>query len=143
MIGIVVAVAIVVGCGSFYGGTKYDQSAMAATRQARFGQFAVGAGGVGGRGGRGPGGMGGGFVSGDILSKDDKSLTIKLRSGGSQIVFLSDSTQVLKSTAGSMQDLIVGDQVTVTGGTNSDGSVTAQMIQIRPAFASSTSSTVK
>ena len=129
IVSIILAV-IVVGGGSFYAGTKYNsQGGSASMGQARYVGGALGAG--GGRGTR----AGGGFVNGDILSKDDRSITIQTRggNGGSQIVFYSGSTAVLKSTQGAASDLAVGDTVTVTGTPNSDGSVTAQSIQIRSA----------
>ncbi|MBI2637767.1 MAG: hypothetical protein HYW88_02595 [Candidatus Sungbacteria bacterium] len=143
-IGIVAAVAIVVGGVSFYGGMKYDQSRSTASgrgaftdltpeeRQARVQQFG-GAGGAGGGARRIGGGSGmGGVISGDILSKDDKSITVKLNDGGSKIVFLSDSTQVMKAVSGSLADLAIGERVTTTGTPNADGSITAQTVQIRP-----------
>lgn len=71
----------------------------------------------------------------DALSQDDKSFTLKLANGGSQIVLFSNSTQVMKSENGSLTDLKIGDNVTANGTTNSDGSLTAQSIQIRPAAA--------
>lgn len=139
IIAIVLGLVIVCG-GSFYAGMKYDQSRTVADRQARAQQF--GGANVGGmiRGNSGArGGASGGFVSGVILSKDDKSVTIKLNDarqqneqGGSKIVFLSGSTQVMKSAAGSLDDLTVGETIMVTGSANSDGSINAQSVQTRP-----------
>lgn len=74
----------------------------------------------------------GGMVSGEVLNKDAESITVKDRSGGSRIIFLSDSSQILKSTTGSVSDLSVGEMVTAIGTPNADGSITAQSVQIRP-----------
>ncbi len=125
-----VALLILVGGGSFYGGMKYADSARAAAIAARSG--------VGNfRGGTGAGRMGGngrgGFANGEILSKDNSSVTIKLTNGGSQIVFFSTSTQIMKSTAGSVDDLVAGQNIMVNGSANPDGSVTARSIQLTSA----------
>ena len=103
-------------------------------------------GGVGGGWGRGGGGgrrgggnfAGGGLVGGEILSTEEKSLTLKLRDGGSRLVFFSSGTQILKSATGTIKDFVPGEQVVVTGAENTDGSITAQSIQLRPFMASST-----
>ena len=98
----------------------------------------------GGRaGGRGP--NGGGFAGGQVMSVDNSTLTIKSMNGGSQIVILAPSTQFRKAVDGSASDVTVGKQVTITGTTNSDGSITAQSVQIRDAMpnASSTPPTQK
>ncbi len=121
-------VAVLVGGGAFYSGMKYADGKSASDRQQRFGQTGANISG-GFRGGRS--GMGG-FTSGDIIAKDDKSLTIKMRDGGSRIVFFSDTTEVSKFVAGTSADLAVGKTVTVMGTANSDGSVTATSVQIRP-----------
>lgn len=131
MLPVIIGVAVLVGGGAFYGGMKYAQ-AKAPARGARTGQFA-GAAGAGGRtGGAGARGFGGGFTSGQILSNDGKTLTLKLGTGGSKIVFLSDTTEVTKFVPGAATDLAVGKNVMVVGKANDDGSVTASSVQLRP-----------
>ena len=71
----------------------------------------------------------GGMVAGEILSMDDKSVTLKDRNGGSRIVLLSASTTVQKSIAGSFSDLKVGEQISVLGKADASGTVTAQSVQ--------------
>ena len=146
-----IVVAVVVGGASFFGGMKYGQSKAGPSlaniqnmspeeRQQLFQQFRGGGtgGGQGSRRGGGFGGRAGGqFVNGDILNKDDKSITIKLSDSGSKIIFFSTSTMIGKTTAGTATDLEVGKRVMVSGSANSDGSVTAQTIQIRPSESAS------
>ena len=69
-------------------------------------------------------------VSGEIIGSDDKSVTVKLQDGSSKIVLLSDSAQINKASVGAKEDLKTGENIVVFGTTNSDGSVTAQSIQI-------------
>ncbi len=82
--------------------------------------------------------VGGGAVSGEIIAKDVTSITVQLRGAqidggaGSKIIFLSNETQVMKSAQGTTSDLAVGTQIMAVGTVNTDGSVTAQSIQIRP-----------
>ncbi len=118
---------IILFSGVFYAGMKYGESTGSTQNRTHAQQF-----GGQGRGAFGQRSSGGGFVGGEVVSKDDKSITVKLRDGGSKIIFYSPSTQVMKAVSGSAQDLVVGTQVTITGATNSDGSVNAESIQTRP-----------
>jgi len=130
----IVITAIIVGGGAFYGGMVYGKSkGLSGKNIQAMGQF----GGPDGQGMRNvqKNGVGGGLINGEVLSKDDKSVTIKLQDGGSKIVLFSSSTTIGKTTDGSLSDLEVGKTVMVTGTTNTDGSVTAKSIQIRPAGA--------
>ncbi|MEK7166031.1 MAG: DUF5666 domain-containing protein, partial [Patescibacteria group bacterium] len=106
---------------------KYQES----RRPTNFRQFgnALGRPGqVGGATNRGDNGR----VQGEILATDGKSLTVKLGDGSSKIVILSAGTTVSETATSSAAALKVGDQVAVLGSQNSDGSVTAQNIQLHP-----------
>ena len=125
----ILVVAVVVGGGSFYGGMKYAENKAVSDRQQRIQQF--GGSGTGFRNGGSGNRTAGGFASGEILSKDDKSITIKMRDGGSKIIFFSDTTEIGKFVNGTSSDLEVGKNVFINGTANSDGSITAQTIQLR------------
>ncbi len=71
-------------------------------------------------------------VAGQIIASDDKSITVKLADGSSKIVLVSDSTQINKAATATKADLKVGQTVSAFGSVNSDGSVTAQNIQLNP-----------
>jgi hypothetical protein len=71
-------------------------------------------------------------VAGEIISKDDTSITVKMPDGSSKIVLVSDKTSVNKSATGTLSDLKTGEQVAAFGIQNSDGSVTAQSVQLNP-----------
>jgi hypothetical protein len=131
-----VVICLVVAGLSFFGGMKYDQSKnnvpSFTNRPGNFNPdgFNQTGGlrtGVGMRGG-----VSGGLVSGEVLSVDDKSITVKLRDGGSKIVFISSSTKIEKTVDGSITDVAVGKEVMITGKINSDGSVSATSLQLRP-----------
>jgi hypothetical protein len=76
----------------------------------------------------------GGVVFGSILSMDDKSITVKLADGSSKIVLFGDSTTYTNTVDAAKSDLKVGENVAVSGTSNSDGSVTAASVQINPKF---------
>lgn len=139
----VLVVALLVGSGAFYGGTKYAQNKTSTNGPQNFRNQQLGGNVAGNRGGnRGGFGGGEGFTAGDILSKDDKSITIKLRDGGSKLIFFSDKVEISKFVSGALQDLEIGKTVMVNGKTNQDGSITADSLQLRPSMpALSTTST--
>ena len=129
-------VGVVLMGASFYGGMVYGKSTTP-----NMGQFATNSFGSGGdmmRGARSMG-MNGGFTAGEIIASDASSITIKMQNGSTKIVLVGGSTAISKSATGTKNDLTSGTFVTVSGAANSDGSVTAQSVQIRPqGFASST-----
>ena len=55
-----------------------------------------------------------------------------MQDGGSKIVFFSNSTEISKMTDGLIDDIEIGKQVMVGGDQNSDGSYTAETIQLSP-----------
>lgn len=123
---ITILVVIIVGAGAFFAGTKYQQS-----KQPSFRQFSGGQGqrmGVGNQGNR----LGFRPVAGEIISADDKSITVKLQDGSSKIILFSEKTDINKAAEANRDELKVGEKVSVFGQENSDGSVTAQSIQLNP-----------
>lgn len=130
---IAIVVAVVVGAGSFYAGKALSKSGSSQGTGFARGQMMNGGNRSFNGGTTGIRGMqGNGFVAGKIIAKDDQSITVESQGGGSKIIFFSTSTAVTKSAAGSPTDLSVGTNVTANGKTNTDGSVSAEMIQIRP-----------
>jgi hypothetical protein len=128
-----VVVAVLVGAAAFFGGMQYQKS-QAQTN----GQFSRNGGqgfrmGMGAGMGRFGNGMGGAVI-GQIIGSDDKSITVKLQDGSSKIVLLTDSTMISKTQTTSKSDLTQGANVAVFGSPNSDGSVTAQNVQLNPMF---------
>jgi len=124
----IIITIVIIGSGAFYGGMKYGQNKISSQRSSfqnlspeQRQQFVQSAGRTGTN-----------FLSGEVISKDEKSLTIKLPDGGSKIVFFSDSTQISKTTAGIIDDIEIGKQIMISGNQNSDGSYTAKTIQLSP-----------
>ena len=126
---------IIVGGGAFYGGMKYGQSKWGLgnfsrqnfqnlseeERQQLFQR------GVGMR-------TGAGFLNGEVIARDEQSLTLKLPDGSTKIIFFSSSTQTSKTIEGTIDDIEIGKEIMVSGDQNSDGSYTAKTIQLSPRF---------
>ncbi|MEW6771971.1 MAG: DUF5666 domain-containing protein [Bacillota bacterium] len=118
--------ALLMGIGGFFLGLVYQKSQAAGLARPGAGDM------------RGSGGLPrrafdpelGRLVAGEIIEKDEKSITIKLQDGSSKIVLLPDNTEFRKTTAGSQDDLKQGERVFVVGKENADGSITATTVQI-------------
>jgi len=139
---VIIITALIAGGGAFYSGIKYQQNLRNLSpeeRQARMQQFGTASAGA-------PRGMragGAGFAAGEIIAKDDASITVKLpdanqpsdqtdqKQSGSKIIFFSKSTDIVKSVKGTAEDFAVGEQVIINGTANEDGSITAESIQMR------------
>ena len=124
---IIILVIIFAGAG-FFGGMQYQKSQVSSftggqgfARNGRLG----GSGAVGNRSGFRP-------VAGEIISADEKSITVKLQDDSSKIVLINDKTVINKAQTVSKSDLKVGEKVSVFGSENADGSVTAQNVQLNP-----------
>ncbi len=125
---ILIIVVIVVAAAGFYGGMLYGKQTAAKTAAAG---AANRAGFTGTRGTTArTGAAGAGIANGQILAKTDNSLTIKLAAGGSEIVFLAPSSQIMQSSTTTIGNLNVGQNVMVSGTSNSDGSITARTVQV-------------
>ena len=119
----VIILVIVFAAVGFYGGVSYQMSKVpssaGSTADGRFG----------GRGFRG-GASGMKPVNGQIVSQSNNAITVKLSDGTSKLVDLTSQTMINISSKGSITDLISGQRVTAFGTTNSDGSITAQAVNI-------------
>lgn len=123
-----VAIVVIVGVGAFFGGEAVGRSSAASNLRSRFAAFGNGAGAFGNR----AGGNGTSVLAGSVLSMDSQSLTLQGRDGSSHVVFYSTSTEVSQPTVVPVSALKAGENVTVMGTSNSDGSFTASSIDIRP-----------
>ncbi len=129
-----VVILLIAVATSFYGGTKYQQS-KTPSFASRFGDF---------QNMRFPSADGqqvgnrvrltGGQIIGEVISLDQESLTLKLIDGSSKIIIVPQSASITQSTTAAKADITVGTNVAIFGSDNSDGSTTAQSIQLNPAF---------
>lgn len=125
---ILLLIVIFTGIG-FFAGTKYQQTRIFSQRS-QFGGRIQGVNNPGNQVNRGR--IGGRQVVGEIISQDDRTITVKLQDGSSKVILLSETTSINKASQGSPADLTVGLKVGVFGTENADGSVTAQNIQLNP-----------
>ncbi len=125
---ITVLIAIIVGGAGFFGGMQFEKSQAPSNSSGNYAMMRNG-----GRFGNrlGAGNQGG---LGQVISQDANSLTIKLADGSSKIILLSGNTKYEKTNPASLSDIKNGDRVLVIGTANSDGSETANTIQINPSF---------
>ncbi len=121
-----IILVVVVGVAGFFSGMQYQKmqrgnSGQSGSGTGRIGRFQ---------------GQNGNFrpVRGEIISSDDKSITVKAQDGSSKIVLFSGNVSITEATATGKESLKTGKQVMVFGSENSDGSVTAQNIQLNPMF---------
>lgn len=114
---VIVLVLVGVGIG-FFAGLKFEQSKSPSsgssgfTFRQRSGSFRP--------------------VRGQILSADTKSITIKLADGSTKIILIPSSANILQTEKASASALKKDEAVVVIGTENSDGSITAQDVQLNP-----------
>ncbi|MCF7860118.1 hypothetical protein K9M09_00655 [Patescibacteria group bacterium] len=97
----------------------------------RMGAAVNGQGAVMGRAGAGTGTARANMLSGEIMSKDENSLTVKLPDGGSKIVFFSPTTVINQLSTSTLEALNIGQNIVANGNLNSDGSLSALTIESR------------
>lgn len=122
------AIALIVGIGAGY-------SIHGFISPSRGNGFPAGANGMGGfssRTNQGANKSPNGLLSGTVAKQDAGSITLNTRDGSSRVVLITPATTVQKSVNGGLSDVTVGSTVFVSGSTNSDGSVSASSIQLRP-----------
>ncbi len=73
---------------------------------------------------------GGAMVNGEVVSKDDKSMTVKTATGSSKIIFYSQSTKISRMADIKVDEVSVGQSVFASGSPSQDGSLMASSIQL-------------
>src|SRR5258708_34042799 len=98
-------VLLVIGLGGgFFVGMKYQQSKSPSFNSSGMGRRF-------GNGGGNGSGMGFRPVAGEILSMDDKSITVKLPDGSSKIVILTEKQTFSKTSEETKTNLTTGKQI--------------------------------
>lgn len=73
-------------------------------------------------------------LQGEIISLDENGITIKTDDNSTKIIFTSHQTSYSQTNEISRDGLKMGDKIGVFGITNTDGSVSAQNIQLNPFY---------
>lgn len=131
----IVILVLLVGAGSFFGGMTYGKSgrSQGAFRPEGFGNIDMA--------NKTPVTANGqprsmttnrNTAIGEIIAKDNQSITVKIRDGGSTIILTSESMTVTQMASATTDALAIGTSILVTGTANDDGSITATTIQIQP-----------
>ena len=71
---------------------------------------------------------GGALITGQIISKDEISITIQTPDNSSKIIYFSEATTIQKTMPTTITDLAEGDTIRVNGKENSTGIITADNI---------------
>jgi hypothetical protein len=124
---IMIVIAIAIAGVAFFGGMQYQKSQQGSSLTGTFQRFPNGENQQMRR--QGVSARSGGFTSGEIVSIDNNTVTIKTQDGSNKIVVYSDSTKISKTSDGSKSDLKVGERITAVG-SESSGMITAQNISI-------------
>ncbi len=131
---ITVLIAIIVAGAGFFGGMQFEKSKVTSNPTNNFVAMRNGTGTrFGNRAGNGS--------TGQVISQDANSLTIKLNDGSSKIILLSSNTKFSKTDTASLSDIKTGDRIMIIGTPNSDGSETADTIFLNPNFRSAVTPT--
>ena len=128
--------ALVIAGGAFYGGVRLEKSKVPASSSASGSLAALaarfraggGAGATGGTGGTGGGAGGANAVRGTITLVDGSNIYVTDSSGNIFKVSTSPGSQITMTSAATVQKLHPGDNVTVIGPADANGTVTATVV---------------
>ncbi|MCL4352980.1 DUF5666 domain-containing protein [Patescibacteria group bacterium] len=129
----IIIVAVIVGAVGFFAGMQFSNYQQSQRRNS-FSGFGQGGAQGGQFQGRAVNGTRSRPVDGIILNQDANSITVKMQDGSTKIVVLSATTNYVRTSSASKNDLKVGDTVGAFGTENSDGTMTATNIQLNPVF---------
>ena len=127
MMVLAIVLIVLAGVGGFVGGMQYQKTNSSSN-------FAGGANGTFRQrfGMMGQNGQNFRPERGQVISFSNGTMTLKLSDGSTKLIVLPSNTNYLKTDTASQSDIKTGDTVTVLGTQNSDGSVTAQDVQLNP-----------